>query len=82
MITETLRTLKRTRTIILVSHRLSTVADCDEIYVLDDGQIVERGTHQDLVKQRGKYYAMAKHQMRIEEGEPQISQMTQIGELP
>lgn len=80
MITETLRTLKRTRTIILVSHRLSTVADCDEIYVLDDGQIVERGTHQDLVKQRGKYYAMAKHQMRMEEESPQIESITQIKE--
>jgi len=73
MITETLRGLKRTRTIILVSHRLSTVADCDEIYVLDDGKIIEHGTHEQLIKQHGKYFAMAKHQMKINDDEPQIN---------
>jgi ABC-type multidrug transport system fused ATPase/permease subunit len=67
MITETLRSLKKQRTIILVSHRLSTVADCDQIFVMDEGRIVERGTHEGLIAQRGLYFQMAKHQMKLED---------------
>jgi ATP-binding cassette, subfamily B, bacterial len=67
MITETLRGLKGTRTIILVSHRLSTVADCDEIHVMDAGRVIERGTHEELIAQRGHYYRMARHQMKLED---------------
>lgn len=66
MITETLRGLRGHRTVVVVSHRLSTVVDCDEIFVMQDGTITERGTHEQLVAQRGHYYAMAKHQMRLE----------------
>jgi subfamily B ATP-binding cassette protein MsbA len=67
MITETLRSLKRQRTIILVSHRLSTVADCDRIFVMNEGRIVEQGTHDELVAMRGLYYTMARHQMKLTE---------------
>jgi len=67
MITETLRSLKKQRTIVLVSHRLSTVADCDQIFVMDEGRIVEQGTHEGLIAQRGLYFQMAKHQMKLED---------------
>ena len=67
LIIQTLRNLKRLRTIILVSHRLSTVADCDRIFVMEAGTIAESGTHDQLVKQRGLYYRMAKHQMKLED---------------
>ena len=67
LITETLRNLKRHRTIILVSHRLSTVSDCDQIFVMDGGKIVERGNHAELVEQHGLYFQMAKYQMKLEE---------------
>jgi ABC-type multidrug transport system fused ATPase/permease subunit len=66
-IIETLKRLKGQRTIILVSHRLSTVADCDRIFVMEEGKIVEQGTHDALVGQRGVYFQMAKHQMKLED---------------
>ena len=67
-IVETLKRIKGQRTIILVSHRLSTVSDCDQIFVMDAGKIIERGTHEELIAMRGAYYRMAKHQMKIEGG--------------
>ncbi len=72
-IVETLKRIKGQRTIILVSHRLSTVSDCDQIFVMEAGKIIERGTHDQLVAMRGAYFRMAKHQMKIEDSEPQIA---------
>lgn len=46
------------RTVITIAHRLSTVADADEIVVLDAGEVIERGTHADLLTSGGKYAAM------------------------
>jgi len=46
------------RTTILIAHRLSSVAEADEIFVLDDGRLVERGAHADLVSRGGAYARM------------------------
>ncbi|HYE20647.1 MAG TPA: ABC transporter ATP-binding protein [Tepidisphaeraceae bacterium] len=66
-VTRTLNSLKGSRTIVLVSHRLSTVVECDQIFVMDAGRVVERGTHAELLAMRGAYYEMARHQLQIEE---------------
>src|SRR5207247_4829839 len=50
-----LRAVMRQRTSIIVSHRISTVRDADLIFVLDDGRIVERGTHDEMVRGGGLY---------------------------
>ncbi len=67
LIIQTLRRIKGQRTIILVSHRLSTVADCDQIFVMEEGRIIERGTHDELVGRHGAYFEMAKHQMKLKD---------------
>ncbi len=53
------------RTSIIVSHRISAVKDADEIIVLDDGKIVERGSHSVLLKQKGSYYELYTKQLLI-----------------
>ncbi len=46
------------RTMIMIAHRLSTIQDCDSIVVMDDGKIVEQGTHEQLLSRRGEYYQL------------------------
>jgi ATP-binding cassette subfamily B protein len=57
----------RARTSILVSHRVSTVRDADQIFVLDDGRIAEHGTHDQLVAHNGLYAALYRKQLLEEE---------------
>lgn len=57
-IQESLRTLRRGRTTLIIAHRLSTVRDADRILVLDSGRIIEHGGHDQLIQQRGRYAAL------------------------
>ncbi|HKO99429.1 MAG TPA: ABC transporter ATP-binding protein [Pyrinomonadaceae bacterium] len=62
-----LRGIMRGRTSLIVSHRISTVRDADLICVLDDGQIIERGTHFELIERGGEYAALYERQLLEEE---------------
>ena len=55
------------RTSVIVSHRLAAVRDADWILVLDDGKIVEQGTHRDLVTLSGRYWELLRRQQLEEE---------------
>jgi ATP-binding cassette subfamily B multidrug efflux pump len=61
-----LREIRKGRTVVIVSHRVSSVKDADHIIVLDDGRIVERGNHEALIAQRG-YYADLYRRQTLEE---------------
>lgn len=58
--------LMQDRTVFVIAHRLSTVRNADVIMVLDHGRIVERGSHEDLMKKRGEYYQLCTGAMELE----------------
>lgn len=62
-IQEALQEVLEGRTAILVAHRLSTIQHCDQILLLDQGKVVERGTHRELMELDGAYANLVRHQL-------------------
>ena len=67
LVQDGLRALRRGRTTFVIAHRLSTIQSADQILVLEDGQIVERGTHKDLLGLGGRYKQLYDKQYRFEQ---------------
>ena len=64
-IQESLGRLLKGRTTFVIAHRLSTIRKADQILVIEDGEIAERGTHDELIKKEGRYYQLYTYQARI-----------------
>jgi ATP-binding cassette subfamily B protein len=68
-----LREVSVGRTTLMIAHRLSTVIDADEILVMDEGRIVERGRHDQLLTQGGRYAAMWRRQQQVAEAQEALA---------
>lgn len=64
-ITNNLADFMKSRTVFIVAHRLSTVINADQIIVMYQGEIIEKGTHVELVKEQGYYYNLIKNQLEL-----------------
>lgn len=64
-IMEKLQVFFKGKTVVVIAHRLSTVMNADNIVVLDQGKIIEQGTHDALVAQKGSYYQLVKNQLQL-----------------
>lgn len=72
IIQRTLKKLVKSKTTLIIAHRLSIVRDADKILVLDNNRIVEKGSHQELIAKKGLYRELVKDQMRYETSEIQM----------
>ena len=65
LIQESLKSLLKGRTTFVIAHRLSTIRQADQILVIEDGRIAERGTHEELIEKKGRYFELYTYQARI-----------------
>ena len=79
-IQEALQQLSQGRTTVVIAHRLSTITTADQIIVLHAGRVAERGTHQELLEQKGRYASMWRRQIRAQKAAEQAKIMTDRAE--
>ncbi|NQU81760.1 MAG: peptidase domain-containing ABC transporter, partial [Bacteroidetes bacterium] len=65
VIMDNLEQFYKGKTVVVVAHRLSTVKNASRIVVLDKGQIVEQGTHEELTRAKGAYFQLVKNQLEL-----------------
>ena len=65
LIQESLKSLLQGRTTFVIAHRLSTIRQADQILVIEEGKIAERGTHDQLIEKKGRYYELYTYQAKI-----------------
>lgn len=65
IILDNLKEFYKGRTVVIVAHRLSTVQNADNIIVLDEGKVIEEGTHKELTEKKGAYYTLVKNQLEL-----------------
>ena len=81
-IQESLDRVSRNRTSLVIAHRLSTIVGADEIIVLDQGRIAERGTHAELLAHGGLYASMWNRQREAEEARERLARVADENEAP
>jgi ATP-binding cassette subfamily B protein len=81
-IQDALERVSRNRTSVVIAHRLSTIVGADEIIVLDQGRIVERGTHSELLASGGLYASMWNRQREAEEAREKLARIADENEAP
>ena len=67
-IEKTINELSDNITTVIIAHRLSTIMRCDKIYVMADGEIIEQGSHTQLMNDRKSYYNLWKEQLPVQNG--------------
>ncbi|MDR0831625.1 MAG: ABC transporter ATP-binding protein/permease [Bacillales bacterium] len=78
VIKEAIQTILKDRTSFVIAHRLSTIVNSDLILLIDNGKIIERGTHQELMRAKGKYYSLYTNQFVQEEVEKLVNEKVAI----
>ena len=73
LIMKNVKELSKTKTVILISHRLGNVVPSDKIYFMDNGVVVEEGNHQELISKNGEYAKLYQTQKSLEEGYMEVN---------
>ena len=69
LVQEALKEFQRDRTVLIIAHRLSTIVNADQIIVLENGEVVEQGSHEELLKWEGKYLEYWRLQSKTHQSE-------------